>query len=211
MSNPSSAIVGQGTKIAALIAAITVSTQFIASTKKLTRTTGSWITDGVLVGMTITTNDGTNPGPFTASVVTALEITVIEVVVDVAAASKIITPKMFFGEITGFNGPGGAATVIDVTTLESTAKEKRMGLPDEGQFQIDFNFVPSGIPGAGQKFLRDKRTALAKVDFEVTFTDSIPTKATFSGFVLEFSVQGGVDDKVSGSSTIEITGAVVYA
>lgn len=211
MSNPSSAIVGQGTTIESPGAAITVATQFIAATKKLTRTTGSWITDGILVGHTITTNDSLNPGPFTVSVVTALDITVVETVVDVASASKITTPSMFLGEITGFNGPGGSATVIDVTTLESTAKEKRMGLPDEGQFQIDFNFVPSGVAGAGQKFLRDKRTALAETDFVVTFTDTVPTTATFSGYVLEFSIQGAVDDKVSGSATIEITGAVVYA
>ena len=34
--------------------------------------------------------------------------------------------------IVSFQGPGGQAQVIDVTNLSSTAKEKRMGLRDEG-------------------------------------------------------------------------------
>jgi hypothetical protein len=42
-------------------------------------------------------------------------------------------------EIKSFTGPGGSATVIDVTDLQSVAKEKRMGLPDEGQLQITSN------------------------------------------------------------------------
>jgi hypothetical protein len=57
--------------------------EFIASTKKITRSAGSYITDGFKVGDTITSpNAVSNPGPFTATVVTALEITVSEVLVN---------------------------------------------------------------------------------------------------------------------------------
>jgi hypothetical protein len=207
MSNPSSAIVGQGLKFAAKVA-VTASITFAVSAPQISRATGSFITDGFVVGMVVTTNDGANPGPFTVTAVSATGLTVTGTVTAVAAASKTVTGKALVGEITSFQGPGGAANVIDVTTLESTAKEKRMGLPDEGQFQIDFNCVFGDV---GQKYLRDKRVALAKVEFEIIFTDATPTIASFAGFVLEFSISGAVDDKVAGSATIEITGPVTYA
>ena len=43
------------------------------------------------------------------------------------------------GEITDFSGPGGQAAVIDVTNLNSTAKEKLVGLRDEGQLSLSLN------------------------------------------------------------------------
>lgn len=207
MAYPSSAIVGQGSKFAAKVAT-TGSITFAVSAPQITRATGSFITDGFVVGMEIKTGDGSNPGPFTVTAVTATGLTVTGTVTAVASASKTVTGRAYVGEIQSFQGPGGSASVIDVTTLESAAKEKRMGLADEGQFKIGFNFVPGD---AGQKYLRDKRAALARVNFELTFTDATPTIATFDGFVLEFSVSGGVDDKISGSATIEITGPVIYA
>lgn len=66
---------------------------FDSATKKMTRNVGSWVTDGFKVGMTVTV-DGTvsNDGTYTASVVTALEMTVVEALVNEAAvASTTIT------------------------------------------------------------------------------------------------------------------------
>jgi len=206
MPYPSQAIVGQGTKISAIITN-TVSVSFVSSTKKITRAAGSWLTDGVAVGMKVSTTDVTNSGPFTVTVVTALDITVAESITDEAAASKVITSRAIIGEIQTFGGPGGSANVIDVTNLDSIAKEKRIGLQDEGQFKLDMNFVADD---PGQVYLRNKRTANAAANFEFIFTDAGALTATFTGYVLEFSISGGVDDRVRASATIEITGAVVY-
>ena len=38
--------------------------------------------------------------------------------------------------VVSFQGPGGQASVIDVTNLASTSKEKRVGLRDEGQLSL---------------------------------------------------------------------------
>lgn len=209
MANPSGAITGQGT-LFKVVAEATTSTQYTTAPNKLIRTTGSWITDGFVLGMTITTTEttGNNEGPLTPTVITALEITVAETLSAVAAASQTVTGKITIGEIQTFDGPGGSAKVIDVTTLESSAIEKRIGLPDEGQFSFDCNLVPNDV---SQSLLQDLRSAQSLSDFELTFTDADVTAWTFSGYVLEFKASGGVNDVIKGAVTIEITGAVVRA
>jgi predicted secreted protein len=116
-----------------------------------------------------------------------------------------VTPTEGFtkvGDVMSFQGPGGNAKVIDATHLESTGKEKRMGLPDEGQFTMDIAYADD----AGQKACRDARAALRLTNFKVTFSDT--SMAAFAGFVLGFSVSGNVDDIVKGKITIEISGLV---
>jgi predicted secreted protein len=121
------------------------------------------------------------------------------------------TPTEIFttvGEITDFDGPGGSASVIDVTNLESTAKEKLMGLKDEGQFSFNANLVPGDVGQTGLRTDRDNRTLR---NFKVILTDAGTTTLTFSAYVLGFSISGAVDDKVGSSITLEISGNVTWA
>ncbi|MFO7905800.1 MAG: phage tail tube protein [Pirellulaceae bacterium] len=108
-------------------------------------------------------------------------------------------------EIKTFSGPGGSATVIDVTDLQSAAKEKRMGLQDEGQLTFDINYIPADTEHAA---LRTARADQAETNFEMVFTDDPETTWAFSAFVTGFSVSGGVDGVVEASVTLEITGAI---
>jgi hypothetical protein len=125
-----------------------------------------------------------------------------------ASAAGTFTPEEWVpvGESVDFDGPGGAASVIDATHLGSTAREKIMGIPDEGQFTFSLNRVFSDT---GQAAVFAARAARAKKSFRVTYMDD--TVQTFDGYVLQFSTSGGVDDKLNGSVTIEITGAVSEA
>lgn len=100
----------------------------------------------------------------------------------------------------------GSAAVIDTTDLSSLAKEKRMGLADEGQCTFTLNFIPKETTHAelvAAKKDRQKRL------FEVEMTDASPTtKYRFEGFVLSVPVTASVDSVVESSVTIEITGEV---
>jgi len=107
------------------------------------------------------------------------------------------------GEVHDTDGPGGSASVIDVTHLQSTAKEKMIGLMDEGQLSLSVNWVPGN---AGQAALQTARSSRALKNIRLTYSDG--TIQTFSAYVLNFSVAGAVDDKVSGSITLEISGVV---
>ena len=112
------------------------------------------------------------------------------------------------GEIVSFNGPGGSASVIDVTHLGSTRREKRMGIADEGQFSFEVNLVPGN---AGQVALRADRASRTKRECVLTLTDTSSTTLTFDAFCTQFSIQGSVDIKVSASVTLEITGEVLWS
>lgn len=116
-------------------------------------------------------------------------------------------PDAFFdvGEMVDFSGPGGSAAVIDVTHLKSTAKEKRMGLPDEGQFTFNINLVPSDN---GQRHAYKARADRRLTNFKLSLTDTPTTILTFAAFVLEFTISGGVDDKIPAALTLEISGSV---
>ena len=137
----------------------------------------------------------------------AIELDSTDLTIDDNTDSATMTPVAYtsIGEVTDFDGPSGTASVIDVTHLGSTAKEKLMGLPDEGQFTFSINWDQDD---AGQQAAIAARAARTEEDFKVTYSDT--STATFSGFVLGVTSSGGVDGKVSGSMTVEITGAVTF-
>lgn len=110
------------------------------------------------------------------------------------------------GEITNFQGFDGQAAEIDVTSLESTAKEYIMGLQDFGSFNIDVNYLPSD---AGQDILRAAKASRDVHYFRCTFSDN--STATFAGYVTSAPISGGVDAKVDGSFNIRVTGNVTFS
>lgn len=112
------------------------------------------------------------------------------------------------GQVTSIQGlRGGSATVIDVSTLASTRREKRMGLADEGQVSADIFYDPDD---AGHTFMEGLRAGRTLATFRVTIPDSgsPDTYFQFSGYVLDFPINLNVDEVVQGTVTIEITGAV---
>lgn len=112
-------------------------------------------------------------------------------------------------EVKSFNGPNGSAAVIDVTDLSSTAKEKRMGLQDNGQLQMTLNWIPSDTQHAELMAAKADRQTRS---FRITFTDASPaTTWTFSAYVTSISIQGSVDGVVEANVTLEITGDITEA
>ena len=99
-----------------------------------------------------------------------------------------------------------------MTHLLSTAKEKLVGLRDEGQVSMTLNL---SFSDAGQIALRADRASRSRrkcvIKFNDSATDAARTKAIFDGYCMGFSVTGAVDNKVSANAVIEITGAVTYS
>jgi hypothetical protein len=109
------------------------------------------------------------------------------------------------GNVTNFRGPGGQAAVLDASNLESTMKEKLMGLPDEGQFSFDINIDPDDSVHSALRTARRNRTLC---EFKLTLADSSPEIPIWFGYVIGFSLAGGVDQILKCSVTIEIDGEV---
>jgi hypothetical protein len=114
------------------------------------------------------------------------------------------------GEVTDFSGPGGQAAVIDVTHLGSTAREKRIGIRDEGQMTLGVNFVPADV---AQAVLRSDRATRTMKKCVIKFNDTTAAdcnKAVFEAYCSGFSISGGVDQKVAGQVVLEVANAVTY-
>jgi hypothetical protein len=109
-------------------------------------------------------------------------------------------------EASEINFRTGSATVIDVTDLASLAKEKRMGLQDEGQCTFTLNLLPKEATHA--ELIVAKADRLLR-NFRVTLTDTpSPTQYWFSGFVLSVPLAAGVDNVIKSSVVVEISGVV---
>jgi len=99
----------------------------------------------------------------------------------------------------------GSASVIDVTDLASTAKQKRMGLQDEGQCTFTLNLIPANAQHAALVTAKSDREAR---NFRVIMTDSPQTVYYFDGFVLSVPINAAVDGVIESAVVVEITGLV---
>lgn len=112
------------------------------------------------------------------------------------------------GGLNSISIPESDAADIDLTTLESTAKEYAGGLSDFGTVTLSGKF---NISDTGQSYLRNPAnqggTAVACV---VTFSDD--STATFDAVVKGFGTEiGDTDTAVDFTASLRISGDVVYA
>jgi predicted secreted protein len=108
-------------------------------------------------------------------------------------------------EINSFSGPGGSVSVIDVTDLSSSAKEKIAGMNDNGQLSFECNLIPSNTQHAA---LREAKENGTTISVKIIFTDTGATEWTFNAIVVGFSVSGAIDGVVKASVTLEVSGEI---
>lgn len=124
-----------------------------------------------------------------------------------------VSPNVYvdIGCVTDFQGPSGSRTVIDTTCLDSTGREKNVGIPDFGQ--ITGNVILSNV--STDYHVSDAKSLWTnfKNGTAQTFRIIIPTSPEdyfeFSAYVLNFSISSQIDDVVRASFTLEIDGSVV--
>ncbi len=105
-------------------------------------------------------------------------------------------------------GPDGQANIIDATHHGSVARDKLMGLPDEGQVTFSGNLVVADTGQVAARVARDDQTLIA---FKILLPDApVNTEIQFSGFVLQFALAAPTDDKITLNLTIEISGPVTW-
>ena len=120
------------------------------------------------------------------------------------------------GEINSFTGPAGGAAIIDITHLRSTAKEKLQGLPDEGNFTIECNLTTlftaaTGAVGGLRRNRLERKMGSFKLKTSTAVVGGDPVKVAGVGYATTLTPSGSVDDKLSLSITIEITGKTTWS
>ncbi|KCB48730.1 phage tail tube protein [Bordetella hinzii] len=101
------------------------------------------------------------------------------------------------------NYQAGQTTEIDVTVLKSIAKEYALGLDDNGTFTMAGNWKMNDPAQQALIAARgDKKTRA----FRITFSDG--SKFEFLGLVTQFQWQSQLDNVVSGTFTVRVSGSV---
>ena len=108
-------------------------------------------------------------------------------------------------EINTVSGPNLSRDTIDVTSLDSTGgyKEFIAGFRDGGEVSLEMNFT---IDGYGQMKLDFEDDAL--VDYKVILPDTTATTFSFSGLVTAMGLSIPMNDKITCSVTIKVSGQV---
>jgi len=107
--------------------------------------------------------------------------------------------------LTGIGGLDGEASDIDVSTLDSDAKEFITGLADAGNMNLSGYWLNAD---PGQEALRTAKSARTQLDFKVTFSDGFI--AEFKGNVKVASFDSSLDAAVAGTFGIKISGEAVF-
>lgn len=101
----------------------------------------------------------------------------------------------------------GEAPDIDVTTLDSTAREVRAGLQDFGSMTMEFVW---NLDDAGQAEMLAKMDAQTPAKLIITLPSSNPSVTlnvwTGTVYIKKMEAALGVDGVVNGTATIRVTG-----
>ena len=108
------------------------------------------------------------------------------------------------GGLNTYSGFDGQASEIDVTDMDSKAKEFVLGLQDFGNLQLDLKAI---LPlDAGQLAIRAAKASGSKLVYRIVGSDGM-TEAFFA-YAKKFSESSGVDQVKKGQIGLRITGAV---
>ena len=115
------------------------------------------------------------------------------------------------GEVKDWSGPSGSANVSTAAThQQSTAVEKIMGLPDEGQFTATMNYLASN---AEQQALISDRIGRILRNFQVVLPAPASQTISFAAYVIGFELAGAdpaSGDPIDANLTLEISGPLTY-
>lgn len=166
-------------------------------------------------GMRVECNASLNNGVFTIKTTAATAMAMYDIVSAQASGVTITLvghAMQNIGQVVSFNGPSLSASPIDITNLQSTAKEKMIGVYDGGQISmsliLDYEASNVNLHDALVRDMKDR----TKRKFDVIFTDPATHKGAvyFGGYISAFSITGSVDNALKADITIALSSGVNF-
>jgi len=120
------------------------------------------------------------------------------------------SPEVFtaVGDVISIAGPAITKDEIEVTALDSTAKEFIGALDDPGEITMEINWNPQDSEHVN---LRTDAEGAVVRNYRIVWADLSSTQVTFSAEVMEFSLNTEANDAVKGSVRMKISGALIWA
>lgn len=120
------------------------------------------------------------------------------------------SPEVFttVGDIVSMSGPSITKEEIEVTALDSTAKEFIGALDDPGEITLELNWNPQD---AEHVLLRSDAEGSATGNFRIVWNDVSSTQVDFNAEVMEFSINTEANVAVKASVRLKINGALTWS
>lgn len=116
------------------------------------------------------------------------------------------------GEITDITPPSVTKETIETTHHGSSGIRSYIGgIVDFGECSITVNYDPDGTEHNAIRDLAKTANDTAGYEFQITFPDAGSSTETFAGIVTGFEQETPMDDKLSATFTIKVSGSVAYA
>ncbi len=167
-------------------------------------------------GMRIEVNASLNTGVWTIKTTAATALTVYEALTAQASGKNVsITGHTMqnIGQVVSFNGPGLSGSVIDVTTLQSTAKEKQPGLYDGGQMSLSVLWDNEASNSNLHDALQRDMVARTLRKFDIKFvgpTTGETGSVYFGGYIVGFNITGAVDNALKADISIALSSGAAF-
>lgn len=120
------------------------------------------------------------------------------------------SPEVFttVGDVVSIGGPNITKEEIEVTALDSTAKEFIGALDDPGELTMELNWNPQDAQHVN---LRSDAEGTTVRNYRIVFNDVSSTQVDFAGEVMEFSINTEPNDAVKASVRVKITGSLTWS
>lgn len=111
-------------------------------------------------------------------------------------------------EVTNITPPNQSVDQIDATNMDSPSRyrEKIPGLTDPGEMSVEMNFVPNSATDA---LIRARRAAGDYQNAKIIFPNGAVW--VFSAYVSGYEISTPIDDKMTATLTMGVSGAIVVS
>ena len=124
-----------------------------------------------------------------------------------STSTALSTAQEILG-VKNFSGFGGTSPVIDTSDLQSTAREKRMGLRDAGELTLGINYNPTTSVSAGVAAMEaDAGTrTMRKLAIAFSTVDANGLGKKVDAYCGGVTIDGSEDGVITGSIQIVFAG-----
>ena len=113
------------------------------------------------------------------------------------------------GQVVSVSGPSLSVATIDTTDIAGTSKTFIAGMVDGGEISLEVSYDPATAATNHAVMTTALLAGTATDGWKITWSDGANVSAL--GIVTSFSASASIDDKVTASFSIKVTGAVTFS
>ena len=112
------------------------------------------------------------------------------------------------GQVLSVSGPSASVATIDTTDIAGSSKTFIAGMVDGGEVSLEVSYDPDTDDSENHTVMTTDFLAGTARTWTILWSDG--SLVTASGIITSFSASASIDDKVTASFAIKVTGAVTF-